>query len=265
MIDVVWFSFIQGITEFLPVSSSGHLFIFSNLFSLQSVSRSTEVTLNLATLAVTIVFFRTELKNQITGVFKAISGKVSPNFHEALKICVATIPVVCVGFLVHRYLDHLTHSFGLFGLGSILFGILMIVVDKTSLSSKTYSSFSYKDSFLIGCAQTLAFIPGASRLGTSLTMARILGYKSVDAAKFSFLTSIPIGIGAVTLMMKDWAQNSFLQIRFDFFIVSVICFTISFFTLYFFMWWLKKRTLFVWGVYRILLGLFVLYYFNVFF
>jgi undecaprenyl-diphosphatase len=264
MIDIVWLSAIQGISEFLPISSSGHLFIAASLFSLKSLSRSTEVVLNFASLLVIFVYFRAEIQDLFVATLKAFTGKVSPKFHQGLKICVATLPVIGVGFLVHTYLDHLTHSYCLFGWGSIFFGTLMIVADRTGPLSKTYAQISYRDAVLIGCVQTFSFIPGSSRFGMSLTMSRILGYKPADAAKFSFLTSIPIGVGALVLLARDIFQDSFFQISFDFFIISTVCFVTGFATLYFFMWWLKKRTLLIWGVYRILLGLFVLYYFNAF-
>lgn len=264
MIDIVWLSFVQGLTEFFPVSSSGHLFIFSALFSLQSLGRSTEVALNFSTLLVTFFYFRTEIKDLFFAFLKSFLGNFSSHFHQGLKICVATLPTIGVGFLVHQYMDHLTHSFVLFGWSSIIFGALMLLADKTSPVLKSYSSISYKDAFLIGLAQTLSLIPGASRLGTSLTMARILGYKPVDAAKFSFLSSIPIGIGAIVLLGRDIFEHSFFQVGFDFLIVSATCFVSGFASLYFFMWWLKKRTLLIWGVYRIFLGIFVLFYFNAF-
>jgi undecaprenyl-diphosphatase len=264
MIDIIWLSLIQGITEFLPVSSSGHLFIASSLFSLQTLGRSTEVSLNFTTLLVVLVYFRGDVVQFFWATLSAFKGTFSKPFHTLLKICLATLPVIGVGYLVHTYLDHLTHSFMLFGWGSIFFGLLMILADKMGPLSRTYAQISYKNAFLIGCAQTLSFIPGASRLGMSLTMARILGYKPVDAAKFSFLTSIPIGLGAVVLMARQINTDSFFQVGFDFLMVSTLCFCAGMATLYFFMGWLKKRTLFLLGVYRILLGLFVLSYFNAF-
>ena len=264
MIDFVWLSLIQGITEFFPVSSSGHLFVASSLFSFQTLGRSTEVSLNFSTLLVTILYFRSEIKELFLGFLQGIWGNFSPKFHHGLKIVIATLPVIAAGFLVHNYIDHLTHSFALFGVASIFFGTLMILADKIGPLSKGYSSFSYKDAFLIGCAQTLSLVPGASRLGTSLTMARILGYKPSDAAKFSFLTSVPIGTGALVLLAKSTYDQSFFHVGFDFFVISSVCLISGLATLHFFMWWLKKRTLIIWGLYRILLGVFVLYYFNVF-
>lgn len=262
MIDVVWLSAIQGISEFLPISSSGHLFIASSLFSLQSISRSTEVILNFASLLVVFVYFRSDIQDLFLAFLKACTGKISPKFHLGLKICVATLPVVGVGFFVHHYLDHLTHSLSLFGWGSVFFGLLMILADRMGPLSKTFNQMSYKDAFLIGCVQTISFVPGSSRFGMSLTMSRILGYKPADAAKFSFLTSIPIGVGAVVLLARDISQESFFQISFDFFIISTVCFVTGFATLSFFMRWLKTKTLLVWGLYRILLGIFILSYFN---
>jgi undecaprenyl-diphosphatase len=260
--DIFWLSAIQGVTEFLPVSSSGHLFIASIFFSFQGLSRSTEVFLNFATLVVVLIYFRLEIKEIFFAFLGALRGKFSSKFHQGLKICVATLPVIASGFLVHTYFDHLTHSFRLFGYLSIAFGGLMIFSDKVGGLSKTYSQISYKDALFIGCAQVIALIPGVSRFGISLTVSRFLGYRPFDAAKFSLLTSIPIGVGATVLLSYKASQSAYFHFGFDFFIIGLVCFFVGLSTLYFFMWWLKKRTLLIWGLYRIFLGLFILYYFN---
>ena len=259
--NLFWLSLIQGITEFLPVSSSGHIFIFSALFYLKDGGRLTEVLLNLATLFVVLFYFRTEVKDLFLAVLDSFKGIISSKFHQGLKICVATLPVVMIGFLVHSYMDHLTHSFRLFGIISILLGGLMILADWFGKTSVSYDRITYKKAFLIGLIQAGAFIPGASRLGLSLTAARVLGLKRYDAAKFSFLTSIPIGIGAFVLLFKAAMENTVFYFGINFFIILFTCFFVGYVTLYLFMKWVRQNSLLVFGVYRILLGIFVLIYF----
>lgn len=258
--DIFWLSCIQGVSEFLPISSSGHLFLAGQLFALQTTGRLTEVLLNLATLLVVLVYFRRDVKLLLCSLTDAVRGYLSPQFHQGLKICTATLPVVIVGFLVHRYMDHLTHSLMLFGTVSILTGFLMLLADKCGKTHITYERLSYRKAFIIGVFQTGAFIPGASRLGLSLTAARFLGCKRADAARFSFLTSLPIGIGAFTLLLKSAMQSGFFHIGFDWFVVLLTCFFVGYCSLYLFMWWMRRHTLLLFGIYRILLGAFVLFY-----
>lgn len=258
--DIFWLSCIQGVSEFLPISSSGHLFLAEHFFGLQSVGRLTEVLLNFATLFVVFLYFRHDVKHLLCSLKDVVRGYLSPQFHQGLKICTATLPVVIVGFLVNQYIDHLTHSLRLFGTVSILTGFLMLLADKWGKTHTTYERLSYRKAFMIGLFQTGAFIPGASRLGLSLTAARFLGCKRVDAARFSFLTSLPVGIGAFTLLLKSAIQSGFFHMGFDWFIVLLTCFFIGYCSLYLFMWWLRRHTLLFFGIYRILLGAFVLFY-----
>lgn len=260
--DIFWLSLIQGLSEFFPVSSSGHLFIGSQLFGFHTAGRLTEVILNFATLLVVFVYFRTAIKELIGSIFGALKGYASPTFHQGLKICVATLPVICIGFLVHHYVDHLTHSAHLFGWVSIVFGLVMMGADLYGKHHTTYERITYKKAFLIGLFQAGAFIPGASRLGLSLTGARLLGVKRTDAAKFSFLTSIPVGIGALTLLFRAALNDTFFYIGVDFFVILFTCFCVGYGSLYFFMGWLRKNSLVLFGLYRILLGVFVLLYFH---
>lgn len=258
--DIFWLSCIQGISEFLPISSSGHLFLAAEFFNIHGVGRLTEVLLNFATLVVVFVYFRRDV-GDLLGSFKDLCrGYVSPHFHQGLKICTATLPVILVGFLVHHYMDHLTHSLKLFGVISILMGVFMMLADRWGKTTVTYERVSYRKAFIIGLFQVGAFIPGASRLGLSLTAARLLGCKRQDAARFSFLTSLPIGIGAFVLLLKSALQSGFFQVGFDWFVVLMTCFFMGYCSLYLFMWWLRRHGLMFFALYRILLGGLVLLY-----
>ena len=260
--DIFWLSFIQGIAEFFPVSSSGHLYMASQLFDFHDRGRLTEVILNFATLLVVVIYFRTAIKKLLGSFIDLFKGYASPTFHQGLKICVATLPVIGAGFFVHQYADHLTHGVRLFGWVSIVFGLIMMGADLYGKHQITYERISYKHALIIGVFQALAFVPGASRLGLSLTGARLLGCKRVDAAKFSFLTAIPIGVGALTLLLKTALNETFFYVGFDFFVILFTCFIVGYGSLYFFMWWLRKNSLLLFGLYRILLGIFILFYFH---
>ncbi|UNM06564.1 MAG: undecaprenyl-diphosphate phosphatase [Holosporaceae bacterium] len=155
-------------SEFFPVSSSGHLFISSHLFNLHSAGRLTEVILNFATLLVVFAYFRTEIKALIGALFGVFKGYASPIFHQGLKICVATLPVICIGFLVHHYVDHLTHWGAPLWVGVDCFWFADDGADLYGKHHTTYERITYKKAFLIGLFQAGAFIPGPAGWGFPL-------------------------------------------------------------------------------------------------
>jgi undecaprenyl-diphosphatase len=255
-----WLALIQGITEFFPVSSSTHLEIFSKIFHLPSLGRVTDVALNLITVLVVLIYFRTYIIEMTLGLFILLKGRVTPDLQKFLKICVATLPAIIMGYVVHIYWHTSGPLFQVMGWASLIFGICLIVADRYGRLDKTYKKMTYKDAFLIGCFQMVSFIPGASRLGSTLIMGRILGYQRTDAATFSFLLSLPTSMGAGVLLFKEILESQQFIWGLELCLVAGVTFIAGYFSLGFFMWWLKKRTLLVWGLYRILFGAFVLWY-----
>ncbi len=202
---VIVLAFIQGISEFLPISSSAHLIIFRDLFGIGSsisseVAMSFDIALHFGTLlAIGIYFFKdfiTMIKNGLTKGVKDKDGKLF------WYLVVATIPAGLVGVLFEDKIDELIRSnFIVIALALIFMGILIYVVDKTMESKKTVKDLTLKDAFLIGCSQVFALIPGFSRSGTTIAAGRALKLKKEDAAKFSFYLSAPVVLGAVLVQL----------------------------------------------------------------
>jgi undecaprenyl-diphosphatase len=255
-----WLALIQGITEFLPVSSSTHLEVFSKIFNLSSFGRTTDVALNLITVLVVLIYFRTYIIEMALGICMLLKGRITADLQKFLKICVATIPTIIMGYVVHVYWHTDSPLFQIMGWSSIIFGVFLMAADRYGRLDKTYKKMTYRDAILIGCFQMVSLIPGASRLGSTLIMGRILGYQRTDAATFSFLLSLPVSIGAGALLFKEILESHQFVWGMELCLIAGVTFIVGYFALGFFIWWLKKRTLLLWGLYRILFGTFILWY-----
>ncbi|MDC0529844.1 undecaprenyl-diphosphate phosphatase [Pelagibacteraceae bacterium] len=248
MIELFLLSLIQGITEFLPISSSSHLIIFSKITNFDNQSLSIDVSLHIGSFLAVITFFREEIIN------------FTKNKDLLLKILFSSIPVMVIGFfLVQTNLIEKLRSIEIIGWMTILFGILLFISDKFKLKKKLSSNFTYQTAIIIGFFQILSLIPGVSRSGITITAARILNFKRLDAAKISFLMSIPT-LGAVTLFgLKNIINSqdlSFSNIN----LASIfLSFLFSLITIKYFLQYIKTFSLNLFVTYRLLLGTILLF------
>lgn len=261
MNDLFILSIIQGITEFLPVSSTAHLQLAHTLFKLPSLGRLTEVALHLGTLLVPLVYFHRDILAMIEGVFSVIKGKTTEGFWMALFLVVATIPVVIAGFMLHTYMPDLGRTMTVIGWTSIISGVLLYVVDENMTTTRKLSAMTLKDAVVIGLLQVVALIPGVSRLGITLIAGRLLGFKRTESARFSFLLSIPAVLGATTLTFAKLHNGWDLFSSSSLFLAMAISFGVGFVVLTILMTWLKKFSFAPIALYRIALGVFLLWYF----
>jgi undecaprenyl-diphosphatase len=250
---------IQGITEFLPVSSSAHLIAAAQFFGIQEPGRLLEVVLHMGTVLVVLLYFRTSIWNMIRGIFGLLQGKILPGAEEFFKICWGSLPVIVAGYFIHSFLPEGIHTLKLIASVSIAMGILLILVDLTAPTYKLYHQLTYKDAFIVGCFQTLALIPGASRLGSTLIGGRLCGYQRGDTAKLSFMLSIPAVIGANTLVGLSLWKEGVLNLDSNMYGALILAFVIGMAAIRFFMYWLQTHTLLFFGVYRILFGVGLLF------
>lgn len=246
---------IQGITEFLPVSSSAHLIAAAQFFQIHGSGRLLEVVLHIGTLLAVLLYFHTTVWHMVQGLFGLLKLKILSGAEEFFKICWASLPVVGAGYFVHHLLPEGIHTLNLIAWVSMVMGLLLILVDLKAPAYKLYDQLTYKDAFIIGCIQTLALIPGASRLGSTLIGARLCGYQRTEAAKLSFLLSIPAVVGANTLVcLKLWESGS-LQFNSHMYGALLLTFLIGMAAIRFFLYWLQTHTLWIFGIYRILFGI----------
>ena len=244
MIEVFILSLIQGITEFLPVSSSSHLILISKYLEFENQSLSIDVSLHIGSFLAVIIYFRNDIK-------KFLKNKII--FY---KILLSSLPVMIVGFfLVEFDLINKIRNIETIAWMTFIFGILLYISDKFKVEKNINDSFDYKSVFFIGFMQILSLVPGVSRSGIAITAARLLSFKRTEAGKISFLISIPI-LGAVSIF---GLKNLFLSESVEFtklnLLSIIISFIFSFLTIKYFLRYIEKFNLNVFVYYRVFLGL----------
>ncbi len=247
MIEVLILSLIQGVTEFIPVSSSSHLILISHLLKFDEQSLAIDVSLHIGSFLAILFYFRKEIIN------------FYQNKELFIKIFLSSIPVLIVGFLlVQTSLIDKIRNIEVIAWTTIIFGILLFVSDKFKLKNEVYKDFTLKSALIIGMFQVLSLVPGVSRSGITITAARILNFKRLDSAKISFLLSIP-SLGAVSLFgLKNIISSPNLEFSILNFISIFLSFLFSFITIKYFLQYLKKFSLSLFVYYRVALGVILL-------
>ena len=247
MIEIFILSIIQGVTEFLPVSSSSHLIIISKYLNFENQSLSIDVSLHIGSFIAVITYFRKDIVNFIK------------NKELFFKIFLSSIPVMLTGFLLVKFeLINQLRNLQVIGWTTIIFGILLYISDKFSVENKIDNNFTIKSAIIIGVLQIFSLIPGVSRSGITITAARILKFNRFDSAKISFFLSIPT-LAAVSFF---GFKNLYASNNLDFSTLNLISiflsFVFSFITIKFFLNYIKNFNLNVFVIYRIILGIFLL-------
>jgi len=248
MLEVFLLSLVQGITEFLPISSSSHIMLFSNYFDFKNQNLSIDVSLHIGSFLAVIVYFNKDIINFIE------------NKQLFLKILLSSIPVMIIGFvLIQTNLINNLRSVEVVGWTTLIFGIVLYISDKFKVEKNIKKDFSFKSALIIGLFQVLSLVPGVSRSGISITAARFLNFKRYDAARISFLLSIPT-LGAVSIF---GLKNIIFSQDFTFsalnFISIFFSFIFSLITIKYFLKYIKKFTLMIFVIYRVLLGVSLLF------
>ena len=247
MVEIIILSLIQGVTEFLPISSSSHLIIVSEYLEFNNRNLEFDVSLHIGSFLAVIVFFRKDIFNFVQ------------NKDLFLKILIASLPVMIAGYLLIRLnlIDQI-RNIKVIGWTTLIFGILLYLSDRSEIKNSINSNFTLKSAILIGFLQILSLLPGVSRSGISITGARMLKFNRFDSAKISFLLSIPT-LAAVSV----FGLNNLLtseSFKFSYLIILSIIFSylFSYITIKYFLNYIKKSSLNIFIIYRILLGLILL-------
>ena len=252
------FAVIQGLTEFIPVSSSAHIMLAAKVFGHFSVGRNYMVFLHFGSMLALIVYFRNEIRMMVVALLNW--NKFVQYRQLALQIVVALLPTVFFGalieFLKPAFLKNNTTL--LLALNSIIFGVLLYVVDRYSPQKRGLLAFTFRDAFLVGLAQSVAFIEGASRSGMTITAARLLGFKRVDSMKFSFLLDIPTIFAASSLKLNFSYTDLASEIElYTFGVLAAL--VVSLMTISIVLKLLERVSFLPFAVYRVSLGLVLLY------
>ena len=246
---------VQGITEFLPISSSGHLILIPYVTDLPDQGPLIDVAVHMGSLLAIILYFRKDVMGLARGGFASIGVGTDPVQTKLFWWVVAgTIPAVVVGLFVKLggYMEGFRTT-DLVAVNLIIYGLLLGAADHWGRQHKTYEDLTLRDAVLVGIAQAMALVPGTSRSGATMTAARALGYSRVEAARFSFLLAIPAVTGAGLLAALDLAEAS-QQMQMDALVTGIFTFFAALATMMFLMNFLRKASMLIFVIYRVLLG-----------
>ena len=246
-VEILILSLIQGVSEFLPISSIAHLVLVSKYYSFTNQNLLIDICLHLGSLLAIIFYFRNDL-------FSFVKNK---NF--LIKILIGTLPIVPAGYILYQtgIIDQL-RNLKVIGWMSLIFGILLYISDKTKINKRIETEFSNKSAIFIGMFQVLALIPGVSRSGITITSGRLLGFNRFDSAKISFFLSIPTLFAASILGIYNIAREDSPELNFLAIIAVIFSFAFSYITIVIFLNFIKKFSLNVFVIYRIIFSLFLL-------
>ena len=246
-IEILILSAVQGISEFLPISSSAHLILVSNLYDIKSSSLLIDISLHLGSLLAIIFFFRKDLLD------------LRNNKKILSLIIFGSIPLIIFGYMLHSTeLIHLLRNIKVIAWTTLIFGIILFFADQRKINQNIHTNLNIKSIIFIGIFQILALVPGVSRAGITITAARFLKFNRVDSSKISFLLSIPALAGASFLGLKD-AFNQSIEINYLILVAVILSFLFSYMTVKFFLSYINKFSLNIFIIYRILIAL-VLFY-----
>lgn len=257
LFQLILVALIQGLTEFLPVSSSGHLILLPSLTGMQDQGQAIDVAVHIGTLFAVILFFWADVRIAAGGMGRLARGKIdTQGARLAFHLAIATIPVVIFGLILKLTgMDALLRSVALIGWTMLIFGLVLYWVDQKGATTKTAPDWSTKDAFIMGLWQAIALIPGTSRSGATISGARQLGYAREDAAKLSMLMSIPTIIASGAVLGADVLGTADMQLAKDSAIAAAFAFVAALLALSLMMRLLKSVSFTPYVIYRIFLGI----------
>jgi len=246
-VEILILSAIQGVSEFLPISSAAHFILVSKYYAFSNQNLLIDICLHLGSLTAIIFYFRKDLFNFIK------------NKNFLIKIFIGTIPIIPVGYILYQtgVIDQL-RSLKIIGWMSLFFGILLYIGDKSKITKKIETEFTNKSAIFIGLFQVLSLIPGVSRSGITITSGRMLGFNRFDSAKISFFLSIPaLGAASILGLYNVYKEGSD-ELNFLAIIAVIFSAIFSYITIAFFLNFIKKFSLNIFIIYRIVLSLIIL-------
>lgn len=258
IVHIAVLALVQGITEFLPVSSSGHLVLVPVLFRWPDQGLIIDVAVHVGTLGAVVIYLWRDLWAMTVGLTRLLRGRRDPGATLAFYLVAATVPVVIAGYLLHRYRPEGIRDLAAIGWATLGFGIVLYVADRFGMTLRRVEHLRFSDALVVGLAQVLALVPGTSRSGITMTAARVLGMERPEAARFSMLLSIPTIVGAGILEGHDLYKSGDAELTLAAGFACGLAFVTALIAILAMMAWLRRASFTPFVVYRILLGLFIL-------
>ena len=260
LFQLILIAVIQGVTEFLPVSSSGHLILLPNLTGMEDQGTVIDVAVHVGTLFAVILFFWSDVKIALIGTGRLLRGKVdTPGAFLALCLAIATVPVVILGLVLHLTgLNEAMRSTAVIGWAMLIFGLYLYWADQTGPQDRTAERWSIKHAAIMGLWQAVALIPGTSRSGITISAARQLGYARHDAAKLAMLMSIPTILASGVVLGADVMLTANMAAARDGAIAAGFAFVAALLALGIMMRLLRTVSFTPYVIYRVVLGIVLL-------
>lgn len=260
LFHLIIIALIQGLTEFLPISSSGHLILLPRLTGLEDQGQAVDVAVHVGTLVAVLLYFWSDMRKAFGGLPRLLIGKADTEGAKlALLLLISSVPVIAFGLILKLTgLDAYLRSVAIIGWTMLIFGILLYWADQFGETTRTQENWSLTDAMVVGVWQAIALIPGTSRSGITITGARFLGYNRHDAAKLSMLMSVPTIIASGMLLSGEAIMNADLALLRDCGIAAALAFVAALLALTIMMRLLRSVSFTPYVVYRVVLGIILL-------
>ncbi|WP_420548822.1 undecaprenyl-diphosphate phosphatase [Curvivirga sp.] len=251
---------VQGITEFLPISSSGHLYLTGEFIGTEDQGLTMDIAVHFGTLFAVMMYFWRDVWTMIKGTGRLATFRPNKDSKLVVNIVIGTIPVVLAGFFLYDYVEGYLRDIKVVAWTTLGFGILLWIADKVGMTIRRTEHLGIPSALVIGLAQVLALIPGTSRSGITMTAARFMGMERAESARFSMLLSIPTILAAGSLGAYKLWQSGNMALTYDAILAAVISFFAAWLTIIVLMAWLRRASYTPFVLYRIALGGYLLYY-----
>jgi undecaprenyl-diphosphatase len=259
-LQIIVLAIVQGLTEFLPISSSGHLVLVPSAFGWTDQGLAFDVAVHFGSLGAVLLFFRRDVAGLVRGGVQVLGGSVSTiESRLALGIALGTIPAAVAGLLFAGWIEENLRSPAVIVFTLSGYAVLMILADRLGKRTREISGVGIRDALLIGCAQALALVPGTSRSGVTITAAMALGLERQDAARFSFLLAVPVILLATAYEFIGLVGSDVPVAWLELGVGALVSLVVAYASIEFFMRFVSRIGLVPFAVYRLLLAAIIAY------
>lgn len=259
LLQIVVLAIVQGLTEFLPVSSSGHLILVPIVTGWPDQGLAIDVATHVGTLLAVVIYFWRDVWRMVAGFGKLFAGRLDSGGRLALYLLVATIPALAAGYVVDTYFADRLRIMEVVAWAMVGYAVVLFFVDRAALTIRRLEHVTWGQALFVGFAQCLAFIPGTSRSGVTMVAARLLGYERAEAARFSLLLSIPAISAAGLYKGYEVVKEGDAEMIHSAVLAAGFSAIAGFVAIAVLMAWLRRATFKPFVVYRLLLGGLLLY------
>lgn len=261
-VEAVVLALVQAVTEFLPISSSGHLILIPRLLGWSDQGIEFDIATNSGTLLAVMAFFRTDVRRLVAAAWAGVTRRApaaAGDLRLVWALLAGTIPAALAGLLLKGFVAGAARNVTLIAANAIGYGLLLGLADWRGAKRRDEAEIGPREALLIGCAQALALVPGTSRSGVTMTAALLLGFRRPAAARFAFLLSIPIGLLVGGKQLFDLARGEPLGVPLQALAIGVAVSAVAGYAVVaWLLAWIRRHPLTIFAVYRVLLGLVLL-------